>query len=188
VKNTLATVQSIAAQTARTTVGGTVSPDAPDAFLDRLMALSRAHDVLTRESWEGAVLSAIVQGAVQPFEAAPGERFRISGPETWLEPQPALALAMALHELATNASKYGALSQAGGRVSIEWMVRPQAPDAELELCWREEGGPPVTPPTRKGFGSRLIGRAMRDLQPSCFSYAVEGVRCEFTVRVQGGSD
>ncbi len=153
VKNTLATVQSIAAQTDR--AGGD-----RDAFLERLLALSRAHDVLTRENWEGAELSAIVQGAVQPFEIAAGQRFRICGPEARLEPQPALALAMALHELATNASKYGALSQAGGRVTIDWTIRPAAPDARLELCWRETGGPPVVVPTRKGFGTRLLGRGL----------------------------
>jgi two-component sensor histidine kinase/integral membrane sensor domain MASE1 len=153
VKNTLATVQSIAAQTSRSRDlrAGYAS------FTDRLMALSRAHDVLTRQSWEGADLMAMVQGAVQPFETDAGERFHLQGPHVWLGPQQALAIAMALHELATNAAKYGALSSSEGRVDLTW----EAPaDGGLKMVWRESGGPPVSAPTHRGFGSRLLERGL----------------------------
>lgn len=153
VKNTLATVQSIAAQTARSRDLQT----GYENFTNRLVALSRAHDVLTQQRWEGASLRAIVEGALQPFETAPGERFEIDGPEVWMAPQRALALAMALHELSTNASKYGALSQAGGRVRLAW--RRTGTD-RLTMTWREDGGPPVSPPTHKGFGTRLLERGL----------------------------
>src|SRR5690606_31420170 len=107
VKNTLATIQSIAAQTLRST--STVQ-EAKDAFTARLLALAAAHDVLTAESWEGADLRDIVAGAIQPFEAPTAARFVIEGPRAWLEPRAALSIALALHELGTNAAKYGALS------------------------------------------------------------------------------
>ncbi|THD80607.1 MAG: GAF domain-containing protein [Phenylobacterium sp.] len=156
VKNTLATVQSIAAQTRRTTTEPKASYE---AFIDRLMALSRAHDVLTKQRWEGAQLEDIVAGAIQPFDDA--GRFRVSGPPVWLEPQTALALAMALHELATNAAKYGALSVAGGAVTLAWTTAADGGGGiDLELIWREAGGPAVTAPTRRGFGSRLLERGL----------------------------
>jgi two-component sensor histidine kinase/integral membrane sensor domain MASE1 len=153
VKNTLATVQSIAAQTSRSRDlrAGYAS------FTDRLMALSRAHDVLTRQSWEGADLMAMAQGAVLPFETDAGERFHLEGPHVWLGPQQALAIAMALHELATNAAKYGALSLPEGQVDLTWEVPA---GGGLTMTWRERGGPPVTAPTHRGFGSRLLERGL----------------------------
>src|SRR5690606_5654361 len=101
-------------------------------------------------------------------------------------PQPALALAMALHELATNASKYGALSRAGGRVTIDWTIRPAAPDARLELCWRETGGPTVVVPTRKGFGTRLLGRGLAaELNGRVeVDYRPEGLVCTVEARLR----
>jgi two-component sensor histidine kinase/integral membrane sensor domain MASE1 len=157
VKNTLATVQSIAAQTRRS---ASDPKESYEAFTERLMALSRAHDVLTAQRWEGAELRAIVDGAIQPFDAG-RERFRVSGPSAWLEPQAALALAMALHELGTNAAKYGALSAPAGQVTLAWTVERNGDDGlDLELSWREAKGPKVTPPTRKGFGSRLLERGL----------------------------
>lgn len=157
VKNTLATVQSIAAQTRRSTRD---PQESHQAFIERLVALSRAHDVLTQQRWEGADLKAIVTGAVEPFDTG-GARFRISGPSVWMEPQPALALAMALHELATNAAKYGALSVSAGRVELSWTVAPDGADGVVvDLTWRETDGPKVVAPTRKGFGSRLLERGL----------------------------
>ncbi|WP_240540083.1 HWE histidine kinase domain-containing protein [Salinarimonas soli] len=153
VKNTLATVQAIAVQSLR----GSESPQAArDTFTARLMALAAAHDVLTRESWEGADLVDVVAGAVAPHRAEDADRFEVAGPAVRLTPSMALSIAMALHELATNAAKYGALSSEGGRVVIAWAVS----DATLRLEWREHGGPPVVVPTRKGFGTRLIERGL----------------------------
>ncbi|HEX2560931.1 PAS domain S-box protein [Phenylobacterium sp.] len=157
VKNTLATVQSIAAQTQRSAADPRA---AHGAFVDRLLALSSAHDVLTRQQWRGADLREIVDAAIRPFSGDNEERFQICGPAIWLAPQAAVALALALHELATNAVKYGALSAPAGSVSVTWLATPAAADERLHLEWREENGPAVTPPTRTGFGSRLLEQGL----------------------------
>jgi PAS domain S-box-containing protein len=154
VKNTLATVQSLAMQTMRNTER---SADARELFESRLTALSRAHDVLTVESWEGAELRQVASRALEPFASKDG-RVSIDGPNVWLTPKQALALSMTLHELATNATKYGALSNDAGTVQVSWVVATLDGSGELELTWTEQGGPPVSPPTRKGFGTRLIQR------------------------------
>ncbi len=154
VKNTLATVQSLAMQTLRNTER---SADARELFESRLTALSRAHDVLTVESWEGAELRRVANRALEPFTSNDG-RVSIEGPDVWLTPKQALALSMTLHELATNATKYGALSNDAGTVRVSWVVATVDGSGELELTWTEQGGPPVSPPTRKGFGTRLIQR------------------------------
>lgn len=151
VKNTLATVQSLAMQTLRNTER---SEDARELFDARLAALSRAHDLLTAENWEGADLDEVVERAIAPFRGR--VRVRASGPNVRLATNQALALSIALHELATNAAKYGALSVEDGQVAISWRVNGR----ELSLDWRESGGPPVAPPTRVGFGSRLIQRGL----------------------------
>jgi PAS domain S-box-containing protein len=179
VKNTLATIQSIASQTLRT------APDltrAREAFESRLVALAAAHDVLTAESWNGALLSDVVAAAMAPFESAVRPRIRTSGPPVWLNAQHALALTLALHELATNASKYGALSTPDGDVSIRWR---QSLDGELSLSWIEQGGPPVSTPDRPGFGSRLLQRGLaHELHGDVVStFARDGVRCEIRCRL-----
>ncbi|MFC1458455.1 PAS domain S-box protein [Microvirga arabica] len=156
VKNTLATVQSIVSQTLRNT--GTAQ-EAKEAIENRLIALSRAHDVLTRESWEGADLYEIVEQAVAAYASQGEDRLHLKGPRVRLPPRMALALAMALQELATNAVKYGALSNASGEIRITWSV-DQGEPACLHLRWEESGGPPVQAPTRRGFGSRLIERSL----------------------------
>ncbi|MEH3148627.1 MAG: PAS domain-containing protein [Methylobacterium frigidaeris] len=157
VKNSMATMQSIAHQTLR----NAASLDEAQTTLDaRLRSLSAAHDILTRESWEGATLAEIVEEALRPFRMSDGRRFRTGGPDVRLSPRLALAFVMALHELATNAVKYGALSNDRGRVILDWdIVDGMKPD-RLWLRWEEIGGPPVTPPTRKGFGSRMIERVL----------------------------
>ncbi len=157
VKNTLATVQSIAAQTFRDV--DEESRPKLKAFEERLFALARAHDVLTRENWEGAELREIIAEVLEPYRRLAGERFEIRGPHLRLSPSMAVALAMAFHELATNASKYGALSLPKGRVSIHWTLTPGDPPS-LTLEWRESHGPSVLPPTRRGFGTRLIERSL----------------------------
>jgi putative addiction module CopG family antidote len=156
VKNTLATVQSIASQTLR---NAETMREAKTGLEARLFALARVHDVLTEESWAGANLSDIVAKAVSPFQDKDAARFRCHGPQVRLPPRMALALAMALQELATNAVKYGALSTAGGEVSITWDINKSA---RLRLRWVESGGPAVLAPTRSGFGTRLIERGLAE--------------------------
>ena len=175
VKNTLATVQSIAMQSLRG-LKGPAADAARDAFEARLLALARAHDVLTRQSWESAELDDVVAGAVAPLDGT-RTRFAIEGPRVRLPPRMALSVAMALHELGTNAVKYGALSNATGRVAIRWTVEA---GARLRLTWTERGGPPVEAPESRGFGSRLIERNLaRELAGSVsLGFAREGVTCE----------
>ena len=154
VKNTLATVQSIATQTLRTAASTT---EAREVLEGRLIALSKTHDVLTREHWAKADLREIVTAAVAPYSGTvTGARFEIRGPEASVQPKAAVALAMAFHELSTNAVKYGALSNETGRVAISWTIE----NGVGTLRWVESGGPVVKPPTSRGFGSRLIERGL----------------------------
>jgi PAS domain S-box-containing protein len=157
VKNTLATVQSITSQTLR---NAATAQSAKDALEGRLLALSRTHDVLTRENWESAELREIVAQAVEPYRGHGKDRFHLEGTRVRLPPRMALALAMALQELATNAVKYGALSNATGTIRITWKVDDLQSPARLHLRWEESGGPPVVAPTRRGFGTRLIERSL----------------------------
>jgi two-component sensor histidine kinase len=176
VKNTLATVQSITAQTLRT--AGTTDV-AREAVEMRLLALSRAHDVLTRENWEGANLIEVVREALAPYQVHGESRFHIEGRDLRLTPRMALALAMALQELATNAVKYGALSNKAGSIAVSWTVQNGAAPPRLILTWAEAGGPPVLPPGRRGFGSRLIERSLaQDLDGHVeIAFAPTGVIC-----------
>ena len=157
VKNTLATVQAIATQTLRSSA---TDREARDAFEARLLALSKVHNVLTRENWGAVSLAEIADEVLAPHSGEEAARFRIGGPPVRLDPRMALPIAMGLHELATNAIKYGALSEPNGRVSIAWDVGRAPEGRRLRLRWEETGGPPVSPPTRKGFGSRLIERSL----------------------------
>lgn len=157
VKNSMATMQSIAHQTLRNAVDLDQAREALDA---RLQSLSAAHDVLTRENWEGATLAEIADGALRPFRASQAKRFAIGGPDVRLTPRKALALVLALHELATNAVKYGALSNDDGRVILNWDRVESTKGERLWLRWEELGGPDVVPPTRQGFGTRMIERAL----------------------------
>jgi PAS domain S-box-containing protein len=151
VKNTLAVVQAIASQTLRDT-----DPAAYEAFEDRVMALAAAHGVLTRESWKGADVHEVVVGQLMHYGAAAGgDRFHLSGPQLRLNSGAILALALALHELATNALKYGALSVPAGRVAIHWEVAERATPT-FRLSWSEQRGPKVSPPVKRGFGAELI--------------------------------
>jgi PAS domain S-box-containing protein len=176
VKNTLATVQSLAYQTTR----GKTAMALVDDFLARLMALSAAHDVLTRESWEAADLQDIVQQAIRPYELPQRQRFVVDGCAVRVSPRASLAISMALHELATNAVKYGALSTDTGEVAIRWKI---VNDELAQLEWAESGGPPVVEPSRHGFGSRLLQRGLvGDLGASpTLTYAPEGVTCAFKI-------
>ena len=180
VKNTLATIQSIAMQTFRTDEQGGGAPASQRAlFESRLLALSNVHDVLTRENWEGARLRDVVLEAVAAHGGGDQNAFTVQGPDWRLSPKMALSLSMALHELCTNAAKYGALTVPGGHVTIRWTIDPQDEGRRLKLAWTEQDGPAVTPPLRKGFGTRLIERQLaRELRGSVvLTYAPEGVTC-----------
>ncbi|HEY2707364.1 MAG TPA: HWE histidine kinase domain-containing protein [Caulobacteraceae bacterium] len=174
VKNSLATVQSITSQTLR---GATDLATAREALEQRIVSLARAHDLLTDRSWSGADLSDVVRKAMEPF---PPGQLDLAGPSLDVSPQLALSLSLALHELATNAAKYGALSAPEGRIEIRW----DRLGDELCLKWREGGGPAVSLPTRRGFGSRLLEASLRDLEgQSRLEFAPEGVRAEFRAPV-----
>jgi PAS domain S-box-containing protein len=179
VKNTLATIQSMASQTLRS------DPDPLSAYAKfeaRLLGLSQVHDLLTNEHWHGADLRAVAGRALRPFVEDTSAGVEMEGPDVWAPPSAALALAMLLHELATNATKYGALSAKGGRVRLVWAFDAQA--RGLRMTWTELNGPAVRPPDRQGFGSRLIGRSLRDLQGSAtLRYEPDGVVCEMRMRL-----
>ena len=140
--------------------------------------MAHAHDLLTARSWTGADLSDVVDRVLKTF--APSQ-VEASGAAVDLPPGHALAIAMSLHELATNAIKYGALSSPEGRIDVRWKVR----DRFLHLNWEERGGPTVRAPTRKGFGSRLLERTVRGLDGKAhLSFEASGLRCRVTVRLQ----
>jgi two-component sensor histidine kinase len=168
VKNTLASVQSIAMQTLRS------SPNMDDfqpIFLSRLMSLSSTHDVLVRREWRSARFSELIASTLDHY----GCPYEVTGPDLWLSPNTALTLGLALHELSTNAIKHGAWS-AGGKVDISTAFNP---DGRAFIAWRESGGPPVTPPTRYGFGSRLLQTGVsRDLGGDVeLDFRPEGLVC-----------
>jgi PAS domain S-box-containing protein len=183
VKNTLATIQSIAHQTLRE---GMVTRTARALFTERLLALSNAHNVLTRENWESAELADIVAEAVRPYDEPRAPRILIEGSVARVAPHVALALSMAFHELATNATKHGALSTPRGRVALSWSIHMDG--RAVEIVWREAGGPPVEAPARKGFGSRLLAQGLTaELgQPAALVFAPEGVTCTVTAPLAEG--
>lgn len=189
VKNTLATVQAFTTQTLRT---ATSLHEAREAITARLIALAKAHDVLTAECWEGADLTRIVADALR-VHGGDGQRCRWRGNAVRVSPRIALALSMMLHELATNAIKYGALSNATGTVLVTWQFAdrgdtPAKPQLRLALRWEERGGPAVTPPTRKGFGSRMIERGLaNELSGEVrMSYEPGGVVCALDIPLEMG--
>jgi PAS domain S-box-containing protein len=175
VKNTLATVQSIAAQSFRD-----LANDQQEWFQGRLIALANAHDVLTRENWEGATIRELLATVLAPLSGRDSSRFAISGPDLLLSPRVVLSLSMALHELCTNAAKYGALSNDTGRVLVHWSLTGTNGTSRLRLRWEESAGPPVEQPQRKGFGSRLITRGVaHELSAEVrLEFLATGVVCE----------
>jgi len=173
-------VQAIAAQSLR---GADVSPEARERFMGRLIAPARANDVLVAENWNGAGLMAVAAEMAGPHGGA--ERFAIEGPDLHLGPQAATAMALGLHELATNAAKYGALSTEAGRVSLTWTVDGEADARRLMLTWRESGGPPVRAPRSRGFGSRLIENAIfSEMEGQTeLEFAPEDIRCRIAANL-----
>lgn len=173
VKNTLATVQSLASQTFRSERDS----HAFRQFENRLVALARAHDLLTQESWQGADLLEILNRALQAVCPDRERQLEVSGPPCRLNPKLALSLSMAFHELATNATKYGALSVDAGKVAVDWNIEGDGDDEWLHLTWRELHGPSVTAPEKRGFGSRLLEQALaRELNAQVLlSFSESGV-------------
>jgi two-component sensor histidine kinase len=152
IKNTLALVQSIASQTFSQ---GAVDPSTRRAFEARLVALSNAQAILTKRSWDSADLHEVLSAAIRPHTVVGRDAFKLDGPMLRLGPKSAVALAMAVHELCTNASKYGALST-NGCVDMLWTIA----NDRWQWTWRERGGPVVVPPLHKGFGSRMLEQAL----------------------------
>lgn len=180
VKNTLATVQSIAFNTFRT-----ASPELNETFESRLRALSSLHDLLAREGWARTSLLDVIRLTTSMFDA---ERFDLEGEDLPIEPRLASSLSMTLHELCTNALKYGAFSDSGGRVIISWRTDRGGGRVFLTLDWAETGGPAVSAPERTGFGLRLIKRAASG-EPGAsvhHEFAPEGVRCTIRVPLDPG--
>ncbi|WP_428487019.1 HWE histidine kinase domain-containing protein [Rhodopila sp.] len=181
VKNTLAIVQSLVTQSARGSESATVLRETLETRLD---ALATLYDLLTREAWRSAGLADAVRATLAPYDDSV-ERVKVHGPELRLMPNAALVLSMALHELATNAAKYGALSVANGQVEVSWRRLDRSPEAPgggvLDLFWRERGGPPVTSSPRRGFGSSLIESSVTyqlggDVR---MAFEAEGLECRF---------
>lgn len=172
-KNNISTVLAIARQSFHG--HGTESEDFRK-FEGRLLALASGHDLLTREKWDGADLRDIIAHILTMHGR---QRFAIDGPDLWLSPKSALALNLALHELATNAAKYGALSVPTGKVIINWSIR-HGDSPALTFRWREQEGPEVLPPSRRGFGSQLIERILAvELRGEVkVAYDPAGIICE----------
>jgi two-component sensor histidine kinase len=158
VKNTLATVQSIAGQTART-AGDPQS--FRRSFENRLLALSKTHDLLTRNAWRMADLRAVIEQELMPYRRETNDRIAVKGPAVSVPARGVINLGLVIHELVTNAAKYGALSVSEGRLEVSWAVTPTSDgETELHLHWHESDGPAVQEPQRRGFGSRLIERTI----------------------------
>ena len=168
VNNTLATVQAIAMQTFDRGA-------AREVFSARLQALSNAHSVLAKENWDGASLLTVIRLSLDPYRKPDDDRFLVEGPNMRFDAKAVLAVSMAVHELCTNAAKYGALSQPSGSVAIDWSVC----EGRFLFNWREMGGPPVSLPTRRGFGTTMIERvltAQLDAKVKT-EFHVSGLRC-----------
>ncbi len=179
VKNTLATVMAIASATMnKAQPAKDVLPD----FLARIAALDRTHEVLTSKGWDAAELRQIIRAVVRPLVADDERRVTCSGASVHLSAHQALGMTMVAHELCTNALKYGALSTVGGRVDVSW--RMNSVD-ELEVVWRENGGPPVDPPQGcAGFGTRLLARAFGDSGTATVSFEPSGVVGRISLRLE----
>jgi two-component sensor histidine kinase/CheY-like chemotaxis protein len=176
IKNTLATVSAIASQSFRT---ATSIDNGQRAMEGRLLALSRAHDLLMQVSWSNASLAHTLRDATEPFESPGARRFHFNGPEVRITSSAVIALAMTFNELCTNTTKFGALSIPAGRVDVAWSIDDEK--HRLHLTWAEHGGPSVHPPTRRSFGTRMMeslgqqlnGQVDINYAASGFSYALD---------------
>jgi two-component sensor histidine kinase/CheY-like chemotaxis protein len=176
IKNTLATVSAIASQSFRT---ATSIEHGQQAMEGRLLALGRAHDLLMQVSWSNASLTHTLSGATEPFDSQGVRRFHFNGPDIRITSGAVIALAMTFNELCTNTTKFGALSVPSGRVEVSWTIEEEK--QRLHLTWTERGGPPVQPPTRRSFGTRMMeslgqqlnGQVQLAYEPSGFRYALD---------------
>lgn len=180
VKNMLASIQSIAMQSLSKDEG-----DDRHHFLSRIHALATCHNLLTDSQWDGASLKEIVHQTFAPHAKPAAERVNASGPDAVLSSRDALSVTLALHELATNALKYGAFSNDSGRIDVSWAIRRTPPKPALQLAWRETGGPPVADPKRRGFGSKLLNSlaAQSGAAYAC-EYPTTGFKCELTLPLE----
>jgi PAS domain S-box-containing protein len=177
IKNTLSTVRAIAARSARTTS----DPAAfVKAFEDRLIALAATHELLTQGKWEGADVRDLVERELRPYDIS---RLRLRGDSQLIPPRAALPLGLALHELATNAAKYGALSTDRGRVELEWWAEDRSDGPRLRVQWREFDGPEVGRPSRRGFGTELLDGMMRRGAEPVLDFARTGLSCSFDLPI-----
>lgn len=175
VKNTLATVQSIASLSFRYSQG----PEALRGFQDRLQALVRSHDLLTHRHWEHADFQEMAEAALAPAREDRAHRFTLSGPRVNLPPGTVVPVSMILHELCTNSLKYGALSNDNGRITLRWNAAPAEGGTRLDITWSEEGGPPVKPPEQEGFGTKLIASLTSQMNGGAETrYLPGGIVCE----------
>lgn len=188
INNTLVTVQSLVEQTLRAT---DADRRLREDLTARLQALSQAHAALMERNWAGAELPDLIARAVAAYRLDDEHRFRVEGPMVRLSPQQAVSFSLALHELATNAVKYGALSTPQGRVSLSWN---QSIDGDggrhLTFLWAERDGPPVAAPSRRGFGSRLLARSFPEDGAGAvrMEFAPEGLRCTITVKLSSDAE
>lgn len=182
VKNTLATVQALATQTVR---HARQPNEFLEAFRARLRALGVAHSLLSDHEWRGIGIRDLVRLELQPFDDAERPRISVHGPEVFLSPDQTLGLSLILHELASNALKYGALSVAEGTVSVKWVVRGEKGARRLHFSWTERGGPKVDPPSHHGFGSILIRRSLAKVLSSevRHEFPPEGVTAEISMQL-----
>ena len=179
VKNVLATVQALMNQTAR---GSESLEDFTETFSGRLHALAQAHNLLVEKEWVGADVGQIVSDILAPYRTSEEARIVATGPKLMVLPQVGVALMMVLHELATNALKYGALSVPNGQLQVTWHQTGEGAAQRFHVLWSEAGGPMVTPPTRQGFGTKLIERSTKQELggEARLEYLEKGVRCELT--------
>ncbi|HEX6111685.1 MAG TPA: PAS domain-containing protein [Geminicoccaceae bacterium] len=186
VKNTLASVRSIAAQTLRNTPSFEAFKG---AFEGRLKALALAHGLLTQSGWNEAELGDLIRQTVLPYVTTRARSVSLSGPATFLPPRQVVTMMLIMHELAVNAAKYGALSKDSGRVAIDWMIDRKGSERILSLRWTESGGPPVRAPERTGFGTTLIERSIaHELDGrASLEYRPEGLICELRFPLRGSA-
>jgi PAS domain S-box-containing protein len=186
VKNTLATVQALAAQTMR---GSDLCQHARAAFEGRLLALSRTHDQLTRAGWQATDLASILQATLAPYDNGSGRRIRLGDEPVRLPPQSALTLAMVFHELAANAARYGSLGAPDGALDVTWEVSNADGTPRLKLEWQESGGPTVDAPRHSGFGMRLAERSVTRALKGALDIVFDprGVRCTMDIPLPVGA-
>jgi two-component sensor histidine kinase len=172
-KNLLSVVQAVAFQTASVSA----PEDFTRKFSDRLQGIAASHDLLVNKGWRGIPMGELVLSQLAHLRDIVGDRIRITGPPVQLTPHSAQTLGMALHELTTNAVKYGALSAETGNVAIGWTFRQEGETALFSLSWREQNGPPVTPPDGRGFGTTVLTRVVEEAFGGKveLDYAEEGV-------------